>query len=207
MNHIKLKIHGYTLLEIMVSLAIFSILAMLTSHVIYQASNIESRVTENNDFIKKIQFAATFLKQNIREATQRSIYINNMQYLPSFIGDKNFIEFSRGGINTQTNIKESSIKRVAFICKDQNLIFKSWSVLDAFNRKKFNDLVLLTNLKSCKFGFLNHTKQILPNWQIAYTQQQNQNDKLPIGIQLNLEFEDSGKLSLLFPIPEALYST
>lgn len=206
MNHSLYKNKGYTLIEIMVSLAIFSILAMLTSHVILRASNIEDRLKKNNNDLSKIQFASTLLKKNIREATKRSIYVNDMQYMPGLIGEDNYIEFSRRGVNPNSKLKESSIKRVAFICKNQNLIFRSWPILDTLNYKKYTDLILLTDVKDCKFAYINTKRERLKNWQIAYTEQTKKNEQLPIAVQLNLEIKNLGKMSFLYPIPESLYA-
>jgi general secretion pathway protein J len=130
-----------------------------------------------------------------------------MHLFPPFVGQPNYVEFTRGGIVNPNGVAhQNTLKRIAYVCMKNKLVRRSWEHLDSPARRKYRDKVLLENLKDCSFGYLGHDHNILKEWR-AYAIQQNQKkESVPIAIQLNLKISEWGKASLLFSIPEALYA-
>lgn len=201
MKHIK----GFTLIEILIALTVFAILAALTSSVMYYAFNTRDRVTAQAERLMALQLTISTLEHDILQMVNRPIRGNNMQIFPAFIGQSSQLEFTRGGISNPNGLqKKSSLKRVALFCRNNQLIQRSWSVLDPINRDDFEEKILLDALIQCRFAYMNETLQILSEWQ-ANAMGQNQNEPLPKAIRLSLKLADFGKGSFLFLIPKALY--
>lgn len=199
--------HGFTLLEIMIALAVFAILATITSTALYNAFNIQARITTQASHINALQLAITFIKRDTEQMLARAIHGNEMHVFPPFIGQSHHLEFTRSGfVNPDATQPRSALTRVAFLCKKSQLIRRSWAMLDIPERKLYQDHVLLDNLDQCSFAYLAHNRQILSTWQ-AYAVQQNQrSETLPTAIQLSLKTQRGENMILLFIVPVALYA-
>lgn len=201
------KEQGFTLIEILIALAVFAILATLTSSAMYYAFNTRARVTEQANRLNTLQLALTLIQRDTEQAVLRDVRGNEMHIFSAFVGEPHYFELTRGGIiNPNGDEKRSSLKRIAFLCRDSNLIRRTWDILDTTDRKNVRDKVILDNLLNCKFAYLNRNLQVLPEWHANAIQQNQRAEPLPQAIQFNLTLKDWDKMSFLFIIPEALYA-
>src|SRR5688500_2148990 len=111
------KIRGFTLIEILIALAIFAILATITSSILYYTFNIRSHLLQRSNEIDALQLTIAFLQQDINHIVLRAVRSNNMQLIPAFIGQSRYLEFTRDGISNPGAVdKRSNLQRVALIC-------------------------------------------------------------------------------------------
>jgi general secretion pathway protein J len=197
---------GYTLIEVLIALAVFAMLAVITSSAMYQAFTTRSRVNAHANRMNALQLALIVVERDIKQANMRAIRGNEMRIFSPFVGQQTYLEFTRGGLlNPNAMEVRSSLKRVALTCSGNKLIRRSWATLDTPNRQKFSDQVLLENV-GCTFAYLTLAREVLPEWhETVSNSEEEQAELLPIAIQLNLNIQDWGKMSILFVIPGALY--
>ncbi|KTD21263.1 GspJ family T2SS minor pseudopilin variant LspJ [Legionella londiniensis] len=196
---------GYTLIEILIALAVFAILAAITGSAMYHAFNTRERLSEAASRINALQLTLTIIERDSEQMIDRFVLGNGLQRIPAFVGHSNYMEFTRDGLaNPDGKDKRSTLQRIAYLCQGKQLIRRGWIHLDMPNRNLFEDKILLDNLANCSFSYLNQSRQVLSEWHEGI--QKNQNDEpLPIAIRLTLDIEKLGHLSLLFIVPEALY--
>lgn len=200
------KDRGFTLLEVLIALAVFAVIATLTSSAMYYAFNTRARLTEQADRLNSLQLSLSLLSRDTAQAIDRGIYGTDMRSFPIFTGEPDYIEFTRGGYtNPNSSEKRSTLKRVAILCQNNQLIHRSWDVLDTTDRNRYEDRILQDNLLECRFAFLDHNLQVLKEWRPQAVRQNQQQEPLPKAIQLNINLKSWGKLSLLFPISKAVY--
>lgn len=201
------KYRGFTLIEILIALVVFAILAGITSSAMYYAFNTKARVNQQADRLNMLQLAVILLERDTTQAISRSIRGNEMHQFSAFIGQSQYFEFTRLGIeNPYSQEKRSNMQRIAYVCRDNQLIRRRWPVLDTTNRDRYEDKVILDNLTACRFAYLNQSLQVLPEWRENALQQNQRAEPLPKAVQLNMTLRDWDKMSLLFTIPEALYA-
>ena len=205
--HRRITPKGFTLIEVLIALSVFAILASITSSAMYRAFNTREHVTTQANRLNALQLAVALMNRDIQQIVERSVLGNELHHFPPFTGQRDYIEFSRGGIINPTNInRRGTLQRIAYLCKKDRLYRRSWMVLDGPNRNQYQDKLVLDNLSQCQFSFLAHNLLTLPRWQ-EYALKQNQNkETLPTAIQLSINLNDCGKLNLSFIIPEALYA-
>jgi len=180
------KQNGFTLIEILIALAVFAILATITSSAMYYAFNTRDRITQQAERLVDLQLTITQIERDTEQIANRSIRINGMQLLPALIGQNDSIELTRGGINNPLSVeKRSSLKRIAYLCRDKKLIRRSWSSLDPIDYNAFKERTLLNHLSQCDFAYINQTLQVLTEW----------------------HGENNDNLSFLFILPEGLYAS
>ena len=199
--------NGFTLLEILIALSVFAILATITSSAMFHAFNTRTRVTVQADRLNQLQLAMALIRRDTQQIVERPVRGNELHLFPAFTGQTNYIEFTRGGdVNPTENTSRSTLKRIAYLCQNGRLIRRSWEALDTPIRSQFQDKPLLNNLTRCHFAYLAHNQQILPEWRENALKQDQRQETLPTAIQLILNLKDWGNMSLLFIIPEALYA-
>ena len=75
--------HGFTLIEVMVALAVFAILSAMTSQALYHAFDTRARVNEQANQLNAIQLAMTLIRRDTQQIIERSIYGNDMHIFHS----------------------------------------------------------------------------------------------------------------------------
>lgn len=201
----KLK-QGYTLIEILIALVVFAILSTITSSVLYQSFDTRKKLDSQAFQLNRIQLALKIMENDITQMIERSILANELRTFPPFIGQSHYIEFTRNGLVNPIDLEQrSTLQRVAYLCQNHQLIRRSWPYVDIQNRKQYQDKVLLQQLSECSFAYLSHARQILPEWREFAVQIDQKRETLPIAIQVTISPYEWGNMSLLFPIPEALY--
>lgn len=198
---------GFTLIEILIALAIFALLASITSSSLYYAFNTRTRVNEQSNQLSELQMAISIMQQETTQAIERSIQSADEHSFPVFIGQSRYVEFTHDGIvNPQYNEQRSTLKRVALLCVNGNFIHRTWETLDTVDRNNYEDKILLTNVDDCHFNYLNEEMQLLAEWRENAVTQNQRKALLPKAIQVNLKLHTWGEINLLFIIPGALYA-
>lgn len=202
-----IKAKGFTLIEILIALTIFAILAAITSSTLYNAFNTRTRVNAQAERLNALQVAISIMDQDTRQAIPRAVRGNEMRLFAALIGRNNYLEFTRDGqTNPFSAEKRSTLKRIALVCEDNKLIHRTWENLDPVNRNVYEDKVLLDNLGECYFSYLDKNLQVLSEWREQSVTQSQRDTTFPTAIQINLKLNDWGEFNYLFIIPGALYA-
>lgn len=198
---------GYTLIEVIIALAVFAILSTLTASVMMQSFNTKKHLAIQTERMQQIQVAIPVIRRDIAQAINRAVRGNELRLFPPFIGESNYTEFTRGGfVNPNSTLKSSSLKRIAYLCQGDHLIRRSWPVVDSPARKEYRDQIFLKNITHCSFSYISQSQEILSVWRPYALSQRQKNASLPAGIQLSLTFKVLGKMDFLFTIPEGMYA-
>jgi general secretion pathway protein J len=198
---------GFTLIEILMALTVFAILATITSSSLYYAFDARTRVNTQAERLNTLQLAVSLIQQDISQVVERAIRGNEMHLFPIFVGQPQYMEFTRDGhLNPQSLEKRSTLKRIAVVCKDGTLLRRTWPSLDPTNRSTYEDKVLLDNISACHFNYLSQSSQLLSEWREQAVDQNQNREPLPQAVQINLKLKEWGEMNLLFVIPEALYA-
>lgn len=199
---------GFTLIEILIALAVFAILSTITTSVLYNAFTTRTRVNEQSLYLNKLELAISLIQQDTLQILERAIRGNEMRLFPPFIGQADYFEFTRDGdVNPNSSEKRSTLKRIAYTCKNGSLIRRTWNSLDSIDRKTYQDRILLDQLDECHFNYLNQTLQVLSEWREQAVNQNQRKETLPKAIQVNMTLRARGEINLLFTIPGALYAS
>ncbi|WP_028387674.1 GspJ family T2SS minor pseudopilin variant LspJ [Legionella fairfieldensis] len=198
---------GFTLIEILIALAVFALVATMTSSVMFYAFNTRARVAEQADQLNDLQLTITRMMQDTEQAVPRPVRGNDMQNFPPFIGESHYFELTRGGlVGTDLEEKRSTMQRIAWVCHNNQLIRRSWANLDTPDRENHDTRIMLDGLTHCQFTYLNHNLQVLSEWRANAIQQNQHAEPLPEAIQIKLTPKHGGKMSFLFIIPGAFYA-
>ncbi|MBA4697064.1 MAG: type II secretion system minor pseudopilin GspJ [Legionella sp.] len=200
---------GFTLIEILIALSIFAIIATITATIVGQSFHIRERITKHADQNNEIWSALMILQREVQQIVSRSPRTQDSQLIPAFIGESRYFEFTRGGfVNPSGQEHRSQLKRVAYVCRPPYLVRRTWPVLDPVNRHEFQDKILLRDLEQCHFAYLNQHLQVLSEWNASVSQPQlpQNNPSFPKAIQFNIGRDGKNNISGLAIVPSALYA-
>lgn len=201
------RLKGFTLIELLIALTVFAILATITSSVLYNTFTTRARVNEQIERLNELELAISIIQQDVNQTIQRAIRGNEMRVFPIFVGQLHYLELTRDGVmNPESIEKRSTLKRIALVCEENQLIHRTWRGLDTIDRNTYEDKILINNLSDCHFNYLNQNLQLLPEWRAHAVSQNQRSEPLPKAIQFNVTLKDWGEMNLLFIIPEALYA-
>ena len=188
--------NGFTLIEIMLALLIFAIIAVITSSVMITVFNTRDAVNQQMQRLAQLQLTVILLQRDFTQAVLRSTLDNQGSRQPGFVGDAKQVSFiSMGYHNPEAREQQSQLQKVEYILKDGNFIRRTWQQLDQAPQSQASDRILLSRVNSIELNYLSQEQQVLPFWN------SQAHSHLPKAIILSLKLPDWGALTLWLPIP------
>lgn len=191
---------GFTLVELIVVLGIFSVVSLLAYGGL--ASVLNSRVTVQAAIDRTAAFQKAFFRlrddlQQVRERPVRNSY--GTAFEPAlWLNYERRLEFTRGGWRNPLSHPRSTMERVAYrLDDDRQLVRDSWRVLDRGPDSPVVSVVLLDRVRQAEWRFLDDTRQWHPEWPPP-ANVQGAPQPAPMAVELTLETDDWGELRLLF---------
>ena len=164
----RLRPNGFTLIEIMVAVAVFGVMSVLAWGALSNSLSNTDLLTERMNRLQAIQRTIRFLSSDLSQATPRSVRneLGDTQ-LPAMLSSLsgNFaIEFTHGGWRNPAGLPRSTLQRTAYRLEDDELIRYHWRVLDRTYANEPVATVLLDNVESLLFRFYTDTGEPTDVW-------------------------------------------
>ncbi len=197
---------GFTLIEILVALAVFAIMAAISSAALYDVFHTREQLNLQANQLNRLQLAYSLINNDLQLVSARSVRGTGMLLEPAFSADKNEIKLTREGLTNPLALeKRSTLQRVQLICQKGQLIRQTQTMLDSPDNKNVQRKTLISKLKSCHFRVLDNNRQYLDEWTLTSAVHPGQKEHFPVAVELGLDVAEWGKMTLIFILPEALY--
>ncbi len=225
MNRINRSL-GFTLLELVVAIAIFSIISTASAYFIRNVLAAQERSQDIASQMKSLQKVWLLLQQDIEQVAARPIRDEQDDPQPALIGEQQKLEFTRIGwpllpprellanANSKTETTQESprseVLRVRYYLDDEQLMRAYWPIADRAPDAQPQTSVMLAKVKSfaVEYVFANSTSTATSG-----TAQQQTSDVwppdpasnpdaplLPSAIKITFEVERYGELYRWFQI-------
>jgi general secretion pathway protein J len=197
---------GFTLIEVMISILIFSILATGAYEILGAAVMTEEVSGKKMQRLGEIQRAVNLMDHDFEQmAYRRNRYpaYNATKYIWAgkniFNSDDWGIEFVRTGFfNPGAMLDRNELQRVVYRLKENNLERGTYARSDPANTKEPNWEVVISHVTNFELRF-----RVSMN-SLAWYQSINSN-KLPFGVEVSLVLDDVGKIRREYYIPHYDY--
>jgi len=172
MTHSTLKIlpifaktpQGFTLLELLVALAIFAMMATMAYGGLNTIINAHLQTERLAERLANLQMTFVQLKRDLEQAIDRSIRDEYGDTQPAFQGTSSQLEFTRAGWRNPLQQPRSSLQRVAYY-RENNALWKMyWSILDRAQDTTAHRVILLNEVEDLKLRFLVDQLQWHERW-------------------------------------------
>ena len=191
---------GFTLIEILVALVIFSVLSVLTIEGLSALVSYSERSRSAYQLQNDLHRSSAILMQDLLHLRPRPIRdrLGGSKRAYDTRDADYAVEFTRGGLPSFGGNNLGGLQRVAYsVSADKELLRWSWPTLDAFSSEQPRSQVLMTEVEAITFYQLNAQNDFEENW--PPLNQTVAIDELPRMIRVEIELLGGAKIERLIP--------
>ncbi len=196
---------GFTLLELLIALAIFAVLSTLAYGSLRSALLSRELSAERTEQLARLQLALLFIGRDLEQVVDRPVRNTWGDTLPALYTPQQdyLVEFTRGGWNNPARRRRSTLQRVAYALEEGELIRHSWQMLDRTDERPTRSQVLLEEVTAFELRFLDAQR----NWSREWPPLGADRDKpvqLPLAVEVTLELPGWGRIQRLHRLPDVV---
>ncbi len=193
------RCRGMTLLEVLVALAVFALVAAMAYGGLNAASRSAQGVRVQTDNLRELQGTMLMLGLDLRQMVDRPIrdnYGSGEAALLVANGGESRLSLTRGGYRNPAALARSGVQRVAYRLEDGILYRDSWAVLDRAQDSEPRSTALLHGVSELSLRLLDANNEWHDSWP-PYTDE-GAAVPLPRALELTLESEAWGEVRRIF---------
>ena len=198
----KSKETGFTLMELLISMMVFSILSVMAYAGLQGVIDTKEHTEKISKQLVSLQTAFMFIGRDVEQTISRSVRDGYGDAKPAMQGGEFgniLISFTHAGYTNFLKATRSSLQRVAYRFEDNELSRVSWPMLDQdFNEEGFSR-VLLTDVKSVEIKYVDDANETKEQWPSSFDDEDV--TSLPKAVIFTIETEGMGKVRRVFRIP------
>jgi general secretion pathway protein J len=196
--------HGFTLLELLVAVAIFAVLSAMAYGGLRNVIDNSQQTEIAMQRLQQVQLAMLKISRDLTQLSQRSIrdeYGNTSNYILTGQGDDIFFEFTRSGRRNPAEMLRSHLQRVAYKIEENTLSRLHWPHLDRTQEMLPYESVLLEEVESASIRFLDNNNEWHNEWPpLSATGQLDGSSVALSAIEFTVTLQDWGELVRIFMV-------
>lgn len=203
---------GFTLIEMLVAIAIFAIMATMAYGGLSAVLETRESVTAALERSRAMQMAVWRIRRDIVQVVTRPIRDQFGDHQPAVFGTPAAgLTITHNGWRNPLDRPRSSLQRTRYrLDEDGNLVRAHWPTLDRAPETKPITTMLIENVESLEWRYLNADGKWLDRWPAnasgfgttpAQLRAAGGQFVLPRAIELRIETQAWGELRLLFMVP------
>jgi len=193
--------NGFTLLELLISMSIFSILSLMAYSGLQEVINTKTHTEVVSKRLVQLQQAFMFIGRDIEQAVARSVRNGFGEPEAAMQGStfgREILTLTRAGYSNPLKIKRSNLQRVGYRLEDDKLLRLNWRMLDQDFEQASQSRELLDKVEKIEIRYFDEKAQPLDQWPDPLLN--NGNDKLPHAVEFKITLEDMGEIRRLFSV-------
>ncbi|MDQ2069248.1 type II secretion system minor pseudopilin GspJ [Natronospira bacteriovora] len=195
---------GFTLFELMVAIAIFSVLGVMTWTAMAGMVRQQELTGEAMDRFRQIQQGVTILSRDLEHIRPRPVRgASHGDMLPALAGGDYLeypLEFTRGGVRNPLGQPRSSMQRVAYRIDGDTLTRYSWNLLDRSPDAQPIAMPLIDKVTQVQMRFFAPNGEWVEQWPPDGGFQANP-FLMPRAVDIIIEIDGFGEVRRLIDIP------
>ncbi len=192
---------GFTLIEVLVAMAIFGVMSMLAYMTLGQTLANAEMLTERIDRLQAVQRTVRFLSDDLLQAAPRPVRLElgdsmGSAVLTSLSGEF-ALELTHGGWGNPAGLPRGTLQRSAYRLEDDELVRYHWNVLDRTFANEPVANILLDDVESLLFRYLDTDGEWSDVWPpLAQPGIRSR----PRAVEIVLTLADEGEISRLLEV-------
>ena len=201
--NLRCTMRGFTLLELLVALAIFGVVAAMAFGGLRSVLDTRAASERQAAELAALQLGFTRMERDIEQIVARSIRDSLGDRQPALRGEPGgdtLLEFTRTGWRNPAGQARSHLQRVAYQLKEGQLLRLHWNALDQGPSAEPQESVLLNNVTAVDVQFLDKNLAAQALWPKPEAAANNEKNTLPRAIQVSVDIKGWGRINRLFRV-------
>ncbi len=125
-----MRASGYTLVEVLVAVAIFAVLSASAYVALDGLSRAGEAHRDHGDRLAELQLAVARLDTDLRQITARMVRDADGQQRPALVGERTRLTATRAGWGNPAQVRRGNLQRFSWQLADERLVRTWWPVTD-----------------------------------------------------------------------------
>ncbi|HTM63466.1 MAG TPA: type II secretion system minor pseudopilin GspJ [Gammaproteobacteria bacterium] len=191
------KTSGFTLVEILVALFIFTILSLMMAGGLRTVINAQSGTEHSAERLRQLQLVFVRMSRDLEQTVNRPVKLANGKDASAFFGAQRGFAFTHGGKAGQSS-QHQVLQRTQYSFSRNALWRVVWDVLDqSSNSPKPSQREVFANVSDVRFEYLDDKNVFHKDWPVSG----NSNQPLPRAVRITLTIPDWGTVKQIYVIP------
>jgi len=193
----KKSIKGFTLLEILIALFIFTLVSIIMVTALHAVFNIQTATEKKAERFTQLQTSLLLFSRDIEQAINRPV-INAKNLLDLALnGSTKKLAFTHAGLaNPEGLLQRATLARVEYTVENHQFIRKNWEVLDQTSKSLPNIRIVCPDVEDLRFEYLDKKGKFHDTWP-----SEKSDEILPRAVRISLTLKSWGKITQLFLLP------
>jgi len=202
---------GFTLLELLVAIAIFTIVGAMAMGGLHQLVRQREAAAATMERIRNLQRCVVRMSQDFEQLAARPIRdATSSADIPALFISNNgtdIVEFTHAGWSNPTGINRSTLQRVRYRLVDNKLYRDYWTVMDRTLASTAVPVQLLDKVSAVKLRYMSTSREWSSNWPPTQGgnaipgQGASAARNLPIAVEITISLQDWGDLRRVIEVP------
>ncbi|MCQ4253888.1 type II secretion system minor pseudopilin GspJ [Stutzerimonas stutzeri] len=203
---------GFTLLELLIAIALFALLGLGTYRMLEAVLQSDEAVRAQELQLRELSRAVWAFERDLQQVIGRPIRDGFGDERNAFIGQLGgedgapVLELTRAGWRNPTGLRRANLQRVRWRLAGQNLERVYWVVLDRDVDSEPRVQRVLENVQGLQLRYLDEEAvwhEEWPPFDFGRGSPEDAAERLPVGLELSLEHARYGRITRVLRLPDA----
>ena len=176
---------GFTLLEVLISLVILSIIAIVSTNFLQSSIDLRNQSKSKVDDIKVFNLGVSTIRRDLMSTVNLPMRDNFGNQLPNFIGSNTDKKITFLGFINRIDSSRSSISRIEYLFDDTKFIRRVYFTADPYDYDDHIDSVIFDNIDDVEISFLSDNR-----WFTEWPAGQTAAYKIPKLVKIEINDKD-----------------
>ena len=199
-----LRSKGFTLIEVLVALAVFGVMSMLAYSALGSTLSNADYLSNRMDRLQSIQRAVRYLSTDLLQAAPRPVRSELGEgfdpALLTSLSSEFLLQLTRGGWGNPAGLPRGTMQRVAYRLEEFELVRYHWIVLDRTYANVPIETVLLDDVESLYFRYFTANGEVSEVWPPQGQSGAGSLRSRPRAVEIVLTLTDQGEIRRLLEI-------
>jgi len=176
---------GFTLIEVLISLVILSIIAIVSTNFLQSSIDLRNQSKSKVDDIKVFNLGVSTIRRDLMSTVNLPMRDNFGNQLPNFIGSNTDKKITFLGFINRIDSSRSSISRIEYLFNDTKFIRRVYFTADPYDYDDHIDSVIFDNIDDVEISFLSDNR-----WFTEWPAGQTAAYKIPKLVKIEINDKD-----------------
>lgn len=191
--------HGFTLLELIVAIAIFAVIAALSYRGLIDVSEQGAVIQNRAHQLRELDSAIALLRDDLLQAIRRPVRDplgSRVAALAAQGRDGSLLQLTRAGAIAANRAGLIDLSRIVYRLDGQRLWRDHWRTLDAVQQTQPQTTLLIDGIESLTLRLLDQRGQ----WRTSWPPPGSNDDARPQGVDLRMQTRSWGAIRRVIPL-------